>query len=120
MQPHPLFLHAIEILSIALVTGFTSSSSPLCIFILIFLSLSVWIAIPICTDHISRIPWAALVAEYLATFHLHYASTAVLSRSSFDNQGPTPINATSAERQGVKSETVITENRGAREVQMMA
>lgn len=97
MPPHPLFLLAAEILSIALVTGFTPSSSPLRIVFLVFLSLCVCTAIPTCTDHIPRNPWAAFVAGYLATFLLHYTSTAVLSRWSFDNQGPSPINAVSAE-----------------------
>lgn len=107
MQPHPLLLLVVEILSIALVTGFTPSSSPLRIAVLVLLSLCVWRGISACTDHISRNPWAAFVAGYLATFLLHYASTAVLSRWSFDEQGPSPINAASAERQGAKSGTII-------------
>lgn len=107
MQPHPLLLLAIEILSIALVTGFTPPSSPLRIVVLVLLSLFVSRAIPTCPDHIPRNPWAAFVAGYLATFLLHYTSTAVLSRWSFDNQGPSPINAASAERQSAKSGTII-------------
>lgn len=107
MQPHPLLLLAAEILSIALVTGFTTPSSPLRITVLVLLSLCVWRAISTCRDHISRNTWAAFVAGYLATFLLHFASTAVLSRWSFDKQGPSPINAPSAERQGAKSGTII-------------
>lgn len=107
MPLHPLFLLAIEILSIALVTGFTPSSSPFRIVVLVPLCLSVWRAIPTCTDHIPRNPWAAFVAGYLATFLLHYTSTAVLSRWSFDNQGPNPINVALAERHTAKSGTII-------------
>ena len=103
MKLHPLLLLVAEIFSIALVTGFTPSSSPLRIAVLVLLSLCVWGAIPRCADHIPRNPWAAFVAGYLATFLLHYTSTAVLSRWSFDNQGPNTSNAASAERQGVKS-----------------
>lgn len=107
MEPHPLLLLAAEILSIALVTGFTPPSSPLRIAVLVLLSLCVWRAISTCTDQISRNPWAAFVGGYLATFLIHYASTAVLSRWSFDKQGPSPINALSVKRQGAKSGTTI-------------
>lgn len=107
-QPHPLLLLAAEILSIALVTGFTPSSSPLRIAVLVLLSLCVWRAISTCTNHISRNPWAAFVAGYLATFFLHYLSTAVLSRWSFDKQGPSPINAAPVERQSAQSGTIIS------------
>lgn len=103
MQPHPLLLIAAEILSIALVTGFTPSSSPVRIAVLGLLGLCVWKAILTCRDHIPRNPWAAFVAGYLATFLLHYTSTAVLSRWSFENQGPSPITAASEERQGAMS-----------------
>lgn len=106
MQLHPLLLLAAEILSITLVTGFTPSSSALRIAFLVPLSLCVWRSISTCTDHISRNPWAAVVAGYLATFNLHYASTAVLSRWNFDEQGPSPINTASVERQGAKSGTI--------------
>lgn len=97
MQQHPLFLLAAEILSTALVIGFTPSSSPLRFIFLVLLSLCVCTAIPTCTDHIPRNPWAAFVAGYLATLLLQYISTAVLGRWSFDNQGPRPLNAASAE-----------------------
>lgn len=107
MEPHPLLILAAEIISIALVTGFTPPSSPLRIAVLVLLSLCVWRAISTCTDHISRNTWAAFVAGYMATFLIHYASTAVLSRWSFDKQGPSPINAPSVERQGAKSGTII-------------
>lgn len=107
MEPHPLLLLAAEILSIALVTGFTPPSSPLRIAVLVLLSLCVWRAIPTCTEQISRNPWAAFVAGYLATFLIHYASTAVLSRWSFDDQGPSPISAPSVESRGAKSGTII-------------
>lgn len=106
MEPHPLLFLAAEILSIALVTGFTPPSSPLRIAVLVLLSLCVWRAISTCTDQISRNPWAAFVAGYLATFLIHYASTAVLSRWNFDDQGPTPINALSVKRRGAKSGTI--------------
>lgn len=107
MELHPLLLLAAEILSIALVTGFTPPSSPFRIAALVLLSLCVWRAIPTCTDQISRNPWAAFVGGYLATFLIHYASTAVLSRWSFDKQGPNPIKALSIERQGAKSGTIV-------------
>lgn len=114
MEPHPLIFLGAEILSIALVIGFTPPSSSLRIAVLVLLSLCVWRAISTCTDQISRNPWAAIVAGYLATFLIHYASTAVFCRWSFDNQGPSPNNVLSLERRGAKSGTITNGKPGSK------
>lgn len=88
---HPALLLVAVVSANTLVIGFTSPSSTIRIAILPCLLLLVGKALPTCAEIIHNGPWAAFVGGYLATFVLQYISTALLSRWSFEEDGPSPV-----------------------------
>lgn len=91
MQLYPVLLLVIEVVIIALITGFSSPSSKLRIAALPLLALCVWLAVLACMNYMQRSPWGAFVGGYSITFLFQYISTALLSRWSFETHGSTML-----------------------------
>ena len=89
MPLHPLYFLATEIGTSILVVGFTSPSSILRVASLPFTAACLWYVVQKSINHMVRSPWAALLGGYAVSFFFQYVDIALLSRWSFDTEGPT-------------------------------
>lgn len=88
MNYHPLWDSFVVVLLTTLVVGLTPASSslrPACLPILCAL---VWHCLLKCPEYIARSSWASSVGGYTLSSLLQYIDVAVLSRWSFELQGP--------------------------------
>ena len=85
---YPLSLIAIQVISNAVIVGFTAPFSTLRIATLPIIISCVSLTIPACLRTTGRTLWAALLGAHSASFLLQYIETALLSRWNFDSLGP--------------------------------
>ncbi|MCJ1257705.1 hypothetical protein MMC24_005531 [Lignoscripta atroalba] len=86
---HPIIFYLVENLVTTLVIGFTSPSSIVrpAVFPLHFVC--VWKVLPTCPEMLYRIPWAGIVGGHIIVSLYHYVEVALISKWSFESQGPT-------------------------------
>lgn len=89
IQIHPILLVLIEVITTAIVVGFTAPSSILRLGALLIVALSTWQCISTAMEYMVRSPWASLAGGYAVTFLFHFVDVALLSRWSFKTGGPT-------------------------------
>ncbi|KAI1079751.1 membrane bound O-acyl transferase family-domain-containing protein [Whalleya microplaca] len=88
MDYHPLFDSFAVVLLTAIIIGFTSAFSFLRVASLPILSALTWHCLLNCPAYIPRSSWASAVGGYTLFSLLHYLDVAVLTRWSFELQGP--------------------------------
>lgn len=85
---HPLFDLAAVVLGSATAIGFTPAASLLRTAIFPVLCALSWHCVIKCPQYISRSAWATAVGGYTLSYLFHYLDVGVLSRWSFELQGP--------------------------------
>jgi hypothetical protein len=85
---HPLLDLAATVLISAATIGLTPASSPLRTAVLPVLCTLSWHCITKCPQHIPRGAWASAVGGYTLSYLFHYLDVGLLSRWSFELQGP--------------------------------
>lgn len=86
---HPLIFYLVENLVMILIIGFTSPNSYLRPAILPLLLACVWKVISLCPEAIPRAPWAGMVGGTIITTVFSYVESTLISKWSFETQGPT-------------------------------
>lgn len=89
---HPLVLENFQIITVALVVGFTSTSSIIrpAIFPLI-LTLQCYTILQ-CPYRVHHTVWASVIGGYCSIFIIHYIEVALLSKWTFEACDPTTLN----------------------------
>lgn len=95
IQIHPILLVLIEVITTAIVVGFTAPSSILRLGAFLIVALSTWQCISTAMEYMVRSPWASLVGGYAVTFLFHFVDIALLGRWSFKAGGPTTVGLSS-------------------------
>ncbi|KAI0018950.1 membrane bound O-acyl transferase family-domain-containing protein [Xylariomycetidae sp. FL0641] len=88
MTYNPLLDTLTVALATIVVVGFTPASSSIRPTCLPILGLAVWHCVTTCPSYMARSSWASSVGGYTLSCFLHYLDVAVLSRWSFELQGP--------------------------------
>lgn len=88
MRMHPLLPLAGEIYLSIIVIGFTPASGILRAASLPVVAICMWWTVQNSPDYMVRSPWAALVGGFAASFFFQYVDVALLSKWSFETEGP--------------------------------
>lgn len=86
---HPVTLILIQVATIAFAVGFTSSSSIVRLAGLPILLGCVWLAVPTCSERLPRTFWANVLGATSVSYLLQYIDVALLSKWTFEADGPT-------------------------------
>lgn len=86
---HPVIFYLGENLAMILILGFTSPNAIIRPAIFPLLLACVWKVVSVCPQTFYRVPWAGIVGGSIITSMFGYIESALISKWSFEAQGPT-------------------------------